>query len=681
MSAQIPYIEELISKSKETADFVRAYLPQFTNLDLESAKELVAKLAKGRSYDQILIKNFNGNVDQLARAAAYAFLEGNIPREQLGSILEFREMKLGFAASDATRNKVRVGQFFDKNEQLTPEARSLLPHFLSSEEKERFLSLLKEKPSSDQCFFVVNIPRSLLQNNDENTKRLNGLLQLSNNIKIILKSPTPVIEPEYTPYVQLTDELEEGEKEEQEEFYPTIVFSAGARDALTKAIYGTHAKSLYASLGRFNIDDIERSIRNYGRYASTAYPGVEDETSFHKVIARVFFLTLHDEAHRRLISTIPNFAFDALLQAIDVIREKTNTKWSKEIWDTLDMEVGEFLNETQAFRDQPSSDARTQTFSRLLNAKVYTEDRPMGLFTDSPFIETTWLLMIDIVLNKKNWQIFSIDENAFPEGTFYKDMINCIQKNKLALDREASPVKQVAMMMAQYFNLPAQNLDDVKFEKQGRYLQLSQGTKPFLFTKEVALLLENKKQYHSLIIKEIREGKLSTDQLSEKLTKLIERINSLEEENDPLNLFQSEKLRLIDLVNLSGDEFKQLNFRVIDLLQEGKLTVEKFKQLCASGIIEIVKGYNIYQLISKGKLTISDLEALSPEELTELRDRAIAAAFLSDELTLETFKNPASLRNFKNLSSLKSYAKFFTSEDTPEINQSNAIINNINDNN
>ncbi|WP_131781983.1 hypothetical protein [Legionella gresilensis] len=548
---------------------------------------------------------------------------------------------------------------------------------MSSEEKKRFLSLLKEKPSSDQCFFVVNIPRSLLQNNDENTERLNGLLQLSNNIKIILKSPTPVIEREYTPFVELTDELEEGEKEE--EFYPIVVFSAGARDALTKAIYDTHAKSLYASIGRFNIDDIERSIRNYGRYASTAYPGVEDETSFHKVIARVFFLTLHDEAHRRLISTIPDFAFEALLQAIDVVRAKTDIKWSKEIWDTLDMEVGEFLNETQAFRNQTSPQARTQTFSRLLNAKVYTEVRPMGLFTDSPFIETTWLLVIDIVLNKKNWQIFSIDESAFPEGTFYKDMINCIQKNKQALENEPSPARQVAIVMSQYFNLLAQNSNDVKFEKQGRYLQLSQGTKPFLFTKEVSLLLENNRQYYSILIKAIREGHLGFSPFTEKMDKILKRINFLVEvvkvrSDDLLKLIEKEKLPLLDLVSLTDDEFKKINFTVIDLLETGKLRIDKFKQLCASSMIEIVKNPNIYGLIDKGKLTISDIEALPLGKRIELQDPTIVAAFLSDELTLEAFKELSSLEDFRNLHSVKSYGKFFTSSANSSVNQTDVAI-------
>ncbi|WP_131781984.1 hypothetical protein [Legionella gresilensis] len=114
MSTEAQVIEKLIAESKEARDFFRTNLLSFKDLDLAKPLELVAKLAKGYSYNQILNKNFNGNVDQLAQAAAYAFLEGSIPREQLGSILEFREMRLGFAASASTRNKVRVELFLIK---------------------------------------------------------------------------------------------------------------------------------------------------------------------------------------------------------------------------------------------------------------------------------------------------------------------------------------------------------------------------------------------------------------------------------------------------------------------------------------------------------------------------------------------------------------------------------------
>lgn len=48
----------------------------------------------------------------------------------------------------------------------------------------------------------------------------------------------------------------------------------GANEALIKARYSKYAKKLYLRLDQFSIYDIERSIRNYGRYATLSYPGL-----------------------------------------------------------------------------------------------------------------------------------------------------------------------------------------------------------------------------------------------------------------------------------------------------------------------------------------------------------------------------------------------------------------------
>ncbi|WP_419420266.1 hypothetical protein ACNVED_02920 [Legionella sp. D16C41] len=445
---------------------------------------------------------------------------------------------------------------------------------------------------------MIKIPRkSLLEN-----PKIDGLLGLALQLKVINRSLNLLIDRGYLPYIDLN--------EQQEEEYETItVFSVGARDALTKAIYGKHAKNLFPSTGIFDINDIENSIRRYGRYASISYPDVKDETSFHQVEARSFYLALHDELHRRLISTIPNPVYDALLHSIDVIREKTNRKWSKEIWDTLDMEVGIFLQETQTYRDATDPKALTECFARLLNAKVYSEDRPMGLFTASMFVETTWLLMIDMVLNKQKWEALSIDIHSFPKPSVYSEMIEFIEKFRHLIEQESSPEKQVAIMMAQYLNLPIGSLDNIKFEKHGQYLQLVSEGKSLFVPKAAALIpltLSEQAELNTVLNKQKFDFKEFSEE--EKLI-LFRRASHL------MHYIDLNKISLKELVSLTDEEFiAVIDFAIINLIERSRLTLQEFKELYELGLVQIINNNTkLKGLILEGLLTVSDLKRLDAD--------------------------------------------------------------------
>ncbi|STX28084.1 Uncharacterised protein [Legionella beliardensis] len=641
MSTSIQEITKFILNEHEINDFFKSHRPTFETIDEEKAKGLVSMLAEGHSYSTILRDHFDDDLDQLAKSAAYAFSIGAINREQVSSILEFREMQLGLAGSTFTA--VNSFDFFDANNELTSKAADILPHFLSSEDKDKFLALLKDKPRSEQCFYIVKIPAISRQ-----SIGIRGLLELGHELKIIKKSRTPVIQANYEGI-----ESDEQYAQDKEDVVTVTIFSVGARDALTKAIYGEHAKSIFPSLGKFSIDDIKNSIRSHGRYAAVSYPGVEDTISFHLILARVFYSGMHDEAHRRLISSIPNPAYKALIAAVDVIRSQTDIEWSKDIWDTIDMEVGEFLTETQAYRNQTSPDAITSMFARLLNARVFTQDRPMGLLTDSPLIETTWLLMLDIVLNKEKWQALSIDANFFPEASFYKKIIDFIEANKQVIVHESSPAKQVAMLMARYFNLPTTALDNIKFEKQERYVQLVKDDKPFFIPKSLALALSNMGDYQAIFIAQIRKGDLHFSEMSnEQWQRLSKRIQLNQKINPNLNtLLAVNGLKIKDILDFTDEKFEFLiSNRIINLLEKDRITIQEFKALNTKDSEHLaIKG--VYKLFKNNKITYQEFKELTDKDCERLKEQTIFALLYDNKITFQEFKalNDTNCKRLKNL--------------------------------
>ncbi len=460
------------------ADFCGNHQLNFDSINEQKVEQLVTAVSQGVPYPRLLdifandvtilerIKRlFNGiankfpfyklrdimtnDVDQLALSAIYAFSKGKITREQTGTLLEFCEIRMAFG------NDVVVGNLLDPNETAFAEH----PEFGGAYcfLNQTFLAELRKKPASECYAYLIKIPRE-----DVNTLNLLALAEKAGLLHMHKK-----------------------ESAEGVDFYITY-FSLGARDALAKARFGEHAKKLYPRLGIFSIYDIQRSIKNYGRYAATYCPGISSGDNFHQVLARLFYLLLHDEIHRTLISSIPNPLYAALLYAIDVVCEKTGIKMAKDIWDNIDMEIRIFIDN---YPDISDDICLNENFSRLLNANIATQFTPINLFKASPLCDTTWLILIDMILNPNKWDAW-IHPHLFIHA--YQDMIDLIKRHQAALRQETSPARQVAYIKSKYFNIPEPAPDDdvqfVKNKKVHGSVQVNVNHSPILANKNDAKL-------------------------------------------------------------------------------------------------------------------------------------------------------------------------------------------------
>lgn len=651
---------------KTTSDFEDFCGDIELKFDLDSllVDDFVDSISKGMSYPELLAK-LDNNVDELAKIAVFSFSQGLISREQASSILEFRAMKNYFPA-------VTTSSFFDEGGQLTSKAASLLPRFMSSEDQIKFLEILKTKPLSESCFFVVTIPDEDLQN-----PGIAGLLGLAAQMKIITKSPLPTIK-------RFGFEEAKTKKAKKNTTFVASL-SVGARDALTKAIYGEHAKGLLPRLGSFTKDDIYRSMMNNCRYSATSYPGISDTDSFHQVTASPFYLTLHDEVHRRLISTIPNPSYDSLLYAIDIVREKTGLHWSREIWNCLDMEIGEFLNETSYLRDNSTPEVMTQSFVKLLSANILTQDKPVWLFTDSAFCDTTWLLMVDIALNSETWKERSIDPHLFPKDSEYFKMFQFIEMHKAELEQVTSPAKQIAWIKSKYFDLPYVETDEYTFRKsKDNYISLLHDDKPILLSKNETILvssgikgLDLEGVINFIVDNQSRipfsqEEKLNLLDLVKKeivsIYALLLASTKIQYLKEPsmLQLITNRKISMIQLSSLSNYQVHMIEKRgLASLVNDEKLSIEQiitlpdhilqdelvvalfkndklsFNQLIELSPIKLklLSDKIIFQLVNSDKITIEQLEKLSDQEVDFLKSKELISLIESEKLTADELQN------------------------------------------
>lgn len=472
----------------EYLDFCGNQQPDFSLMDTQKAEMLISGIENDLTFSELVLP-FEENLDQLACCAVYAFSHGKLSRAAVANFLEYRSLKKDFL-------NVRVIDFdknyLDKNFSysrffLMEIMDHYFPYNITLQYK--FMNFLKKMPSYEACFFSADIP-------DEHLKevRISNFLNLAEKLKIIKKvssTHTPLLKPRDYP-----DELGTTEPEGSKEITRITIGSMSVKDAVTKSMYGQHAKKAYPRLSEFSIDMMGKSIENYGRYISVDYPGIPTTSSFHKIESSPTYVGLHDEVHRRLISTIPNPAYAAFIDAIHLVREKTGFKWSREIWDAMDMEVGKFLDPTIDYETELNSiESNTKYFSALLHADVYTEERMVGLFTASPYIDTTWLLLIDIALEPEKWKIKGIDFGVLNKETnlsnSYILMHEFVLKNKDKI-ANLSSAEQVALLKSAWFDIPLQDATEAKFvkteqAKQPRYIQTIINDKPIVQNKNDAI--------------------------------------------------------------------------------------------------------------------------------------------------------------------------------------------------
>jgi hypothetical protein len=249
------------------------------------------------------------------------------------------------------------------------------------------------------------------------------------------------------------------------------MLSAGANDLVTSIRYGQHAIKALPRLGIQNLGDTERSVRNRTRYIAYGHPDVRVQESFHEVHACAFYLSLHDEIHRQLYSSIPRTLQDAYQEAVALIQKKTGFPRSKDLVKAFDGEIGELLELPAENRDSMSQQQLTENFCKLLSAKLYSTRETIGLFHhEEAFLDTTLILIIDIFQNPAKWLQFNINPRYFTKE--YLRLYQLIQENRELLPGNNTAF-QVAHLKARLKKqaIDIQNAGFVK-EEEGRYLQI-----------------------------------------------------------------------------------------------------------------------------------------------------------------------------------------------------------------
>ncbi len=408
----------------EYEDFLSGYQPDFTLMSAEIAENFIQLLEKDPTLQDV-VDLFNNDLDQMAYCALYAFSQKKLSRSQIATILEYRMIKKDF-------EKVIIKSLEDTN--CTLEVKSEL----------------KKYSRLEQSSISFYMPISVLHD-----PRLKFFVNKLKEFQIIDMSKISLSEIKS---------------------YKISMLGVTGRNIKVQLKYGENAKHLFHRLGQFNFDDIERSVFKYGRYAATDFPGISCGDSFHLIKAHAIFLTLHDELHRILASTVPNIVYDALLYAVQVVRNKTGIHRSKEIWTSLDMEVSVFYE----MKDQALN--TSQQFAMALNAQTFS-GRYFGLFTASPYIDTTWLLIIDMVLNSSEWEKRGInfrhllmDNEKVPN---YSSMYHFVLQHINEIENEISPARQIAIMKALWFCIPRPDPSlNIEFVKKIGFVEVNKQKEP-----------------------------------------------------------------------------------------------------------------------------------------------------------------------------------------------------------
>lgn len=427
------------------------------------------------------------NMNYMSDMVLLAFYNNKMTRQQAAMFLEYISMKADFP-------RVRIFDVFLKNGEISNDFLQILPDFVDDQSQEKLLASLTGKKNFECCFFIVEVNKDKISD-----PRIEGTLQLANMLNVIHYVP------EIIPRIDLLEDIIDS-KIKPSSIYNVYHFNPVMRDLLTQAIYGEDAKHIFSRLGIFNIDDIERSVRKFGRYSAVDYYAVTCAKEYHGVKAPAFYNTLHDELHRRLISTIQNPVFIAYLHLVDIVREISGLNPAKkdgkpvsqgvfctEVWDGIDMECGLFINYRQSNEERRKN--ITKDFIRMMNTYVYTESKPVGLCPPSPYIDTTWAVLINMVLHKDIWLKFSIDISQLATDPNFKDLYQFIEDHQEILKQnEDSPIKQIAQIKALWFNMTYDEKKVSGFRRKDNLIEIlydKQPMNPTLCTKSTAIKMLN----------------------------------------------------------------------------------------------------------------------------------------------------------------------------------------------
>jgi hypothetical protein len=190
------------------------------------------------------------------------------------------------------------------------------------------------------------------------------------------------------------------------------MLSAGARDLLTKLVYKEHAKQQRFFYGKgISREMILAGEEERARFAIASFPDVEDVPSIHQIPVPPIFAKIHDDLHQQGISAIPNGVYSAFLHLAKQLQRMAGRPWSPEIWHLVDMD---FSVSRLKFGETPSNKDLTSLFFNLLS-EGDLDGNPVAIFLPTPYCDTSWMILMDMVEHKAEWEKFGIKPDELPE--------------------------------------------------------------------------------------------------------------------------------------------------------------------------------------------------------------------------------------------------------------------------
>lgn len=276
-------------------------------VDLETRSQLKEVLAKG-DWNHSIFSHEN-----TPYAALSLYQAQEITYHQLCTLLERRQILEDFPL-------INTYPILDENNEFTQEARQFLLAALyqsnqlknlTSEQEYQLKKLVAALPLSERYFYTTSIGKF----NDKDDNSLGKSIIESGDVCALIKD---------TCAQQL------------------VHTSTGFFDAfgLTKFGLNEYTRPLY-QLGVQGIDDIEKGVKSFVRFAALNFPGTASyKGNIHNYDKLTFLeVTAHDKYHAMLMSAVPKPIVHAFWHIIDVLRNTTGNKWSKEIWTFVDCEI------------------------------------------------------------------------------------------------------------------------------------------------------------------------------------------------------------------------------------------------------------------------------------------------------------------------------------------------------
>ncbi len=385
------------------------------------------------------------NDETLPQLAMSLYAAEKITPHQIYSILEYHQTKNDYAVEEIYR-------ILDDENQFTKAALSyLLPLFNdrknvknpSSEELESFRLLVSALPPSERIFYVTGVGKTYLNphtmgetliNTDGLYGRQKDDVAHRNQRQELIKQFNAQIEhvEEIIKQSELLGQQSTIEHEtllEKQEYlmyirdwrandnqYDEIIhLSSGAQDAIGIALFGeNNFVRPMSRLGGQSLEDIEHGVRHDARYTATQYPETKPYRdglhSFHNITP--LEASGHDKQHATVMSTIPTHLRQGLLRLVDVTREYTKLKWSKEIWSWAEIDYLFAFRNNKTLAAPTTIKESTELFCDILifggdvrNKNYGTELTPVAALT-----------YLDMIKNKGKWRQIGINPNDLVSG-------------------------------------------------------------------------------------------------------------------------------------------------------------------------------------------------------------------------------------------------------------------------